>query len=504
MIAQKILKKSLSYQPYQIYLSLITLTGVSLVAWGIFQLPSYEPQNMFILVLLLGAFSEFTTTSVQISEKAGITYDVGTTVSMAAIPLFGPMAATVVIAAINLGIWLIKPKDKTTWKKSWSQLGFNLGMHSIAILTASFVYLIVRSWLPQDSWMSHILPWLPAGIAYDQVNFWLLMGILKLQHGAQFNPLEMWQQNRWAMIISISLKSIGGGILAFASARFGILGVVSFFLPILLSAYAFRLYVSQIRDHMDKLETMVAERTKELAARTEKLAQLDKQKDEFLAVLSHDMKTSLTGIRVYASLMQEFPTLIADEPQVAEDIMDNLTTLTSLVDNILDLEKLDSNGSLALQCEPFDLNLSVGKLIKAMKALAIKKEIIIHHAPHPTAVLIDADQGQIERVMLNLISNAIKYTPRRGEVFVTVTNGGNQASVEIRDTGYGIPEKELPHIFERFNRVEHVTSLAAGTGLGLAIAKAIIEAHGGEIAVSSYESKGSIFTVILPYASLFF
>lgn len=249
---------------------------------------------------------------------------------------------------------------------------------------------------------------------------------------------------------------------------------------------------------MNHLEEIVAERTKELATRTERLARLDKQKDAFLAVLSHDMKTSLTGIRVYASLMQEYPTLVNDEPQVAEDIMHSLDTLTGLVDTILDLERLDSEGNLTLKYETFDLNRTLLNLVTALKTVAKKKEITIHHEIDSSPTLVNADKGQIERIILNLISNAIKYSPRGGQVFVSASYCKQTATIQIKDNGYGIPENELPHIFNRFSRVDTLKSMAAGTGLGLAITKAIVEAHGGQITVTSEESRGSIFKVTFP------
>lgn len=490
--------KSRRQHLYQTYLTLVILTGLSLISLSIINVANYQPKEMFIVLLLLATFSEIATTSVPISDKAGITYDVGTTVSMAAIPIFGPIGATAVIAASNLGIWLLKPKNKTTWKKNWTQLGFNTGMHSLSIFSAGLVYTIFRNWLGADTWLGTLFPLLPAGIVYDQANFWLLMGVLRLQHGPQFDVRGMWQQNQWAMSLNIAVKSFGGAILAFAAARFGIIGVISFFLPILLSAYAFRLYVNQMREHMNHLEEIVAERTKELAARTERLARLDKQKDAFLAILSHDMKTSLTGIRVYASLMQEYPTLVNDEPQVAEDIMHSLDTLTSLVDNILDLERLDAEGNLTLKYETFDLNHTLLNLVMALKPIAEKKEIAIRHKINPAPAMTEADKGQIERIILNLISNAIKYSPRGGEVAVRAKYSKKTATIQIKDNGYGIPEEELPHIFNRFSRVDTLKSMAAGTGLGLAITKAIVEAHGGNISVTSQEGMGSIFNVTFP------
>lgn len=104
----------------------------------------------------------------------------------------------------------------------------------------------------------------------------------------------------------------------------------------------------------------------------------------------------------------------------------------------------------------------------------------------------------MERILQNLITNGIKYTPKEGQLFVSALINGDTAAVHIRDTGYGIPEEELPCIFDRFRRVAKHENKAAGTGLGLAITRALVEAHSGALTVTSQEGVGSTFTVSLP------
>ena len=207
-------------QPYFIYLLFISTIGAVLAIWGGVQFPGYEQKINFLLLLILVALSQIATTSVTVSEKAGITYSVAPAVSMAAIPFFGPVAAALVEAVSSLTIWLIKPADKTTWKRSWEQLAFNTGMSCIAVLLAGWVFLLTREQLGPRTFFGIIIPWLLAAIVYEQANLWMLITIIRLQHGQDINLLQMWRENSWATSINIVILSVGGGLLAFAVDQF--------------------------------------------------------------------------------------------------------------------------------------------------------------------------------------------------------------------------------------------------------------------------------------------
>ena len=121
----------------------------------------------------------------------------------------------------------------------------------------------------------------------------------------EIHPLQTWQEAFWATQLSALSMAIGGGILAYATLHYDWIGSVIFFLPILLSAYAFRLYVRQMQAHLDNLEQIVTERTRDLAARTDAMIELNRQKDAFLAVLTHDMMTPLANIQFCAEIIEE-------------------------------------------------------------------------------------------------------------------------------------------------------------------------------------------------------
>lgn len=487
-----LLKRSL-FTPFTIYLTLISLFGVGSLIWGLVQFPTYnyDTKVSFILLAMLAVLPAFATTSVAVSEQAGITYHIGSVVSLAAVPMFGIPAATVIMAIDTFVTWLIKPADNKTWRKSARQLAFNTGMHAIAVFAAGAVLLFLRSWLGPETIWGQTLPWLPAAIVYEEANLWLLIGVLRLQHGASINPWEVWQEDRWATQISVFVLALGGGTLAYALQTYEWLGVTIFFLPIILSAYAFRLYVRQMQTHLNNLEQIVADRTKDLA-------ELNQQKDAYLAVLTHDMMTPLTSIQLCAEELQADPGAAADDPNLVTYMLRSQKTLLGIVRNILDIEKLQAGRSLATHKTECDLAQLVIDVVGILHAEATEKSITIQYELETQPFFISADRQQMERVVMNLISNAVKYTPYGGSVVMTVYTEGRFVLLQVKDSGYGIPSGELPYIFDRYRRVEQLKDKATGTGLGLAITKALVESHAGEITVMSTEGKGSIFTVKLP------
>ena len=330
------------------------------------------------------------------------------------------------------------------------------------------------------------------------MNFWLLAVILGLQHSSQINPIQMWKEDYWATQIGVLVTGVGSAILAYAAGNYDWPGIVIFFLPIILSAYAFRLYVRQMQAHLDNLEQIVADRTKELAERVEEVADLSRQKDAFLAVLSHDMITPLTSIQMYAEFLIEEPEAAMENPHLAHIMLRSQQAVYNLVRNIVDLEKLSAGDSISSKKSIVDLTQIVCEAVEIVGAEAQDKEIELTYSPNLETIIIEADFQQIQRVFLNLTSNAIKYTPAKGNVDITADVFDGQAKVIIQDNGYGIASEELPYIFDRFRRVGELKDKAVGTGLGLAIVKALIEEHGGVIDVESAVGVGTKFSVYLP------
>jgi len=467
----------------QTYLILVSVLGVIIVIPGVVQFESYESRLVLVLVLVLAGVAEFATFSFQVNKRSATTFSVSSAVSMSVLPFYGPFVAALATVVSNLSLWAFKSRENVTRKRRFRHLVFNIGMHSISMLIAGGIFTSLHHGFGDNWLLANTIPWLLAAIINDQLNFWILMGLLRLENGPAFTPLSIWKEIRWAIPVNIAVAGFGGGALAYAIANYDWIGVAIFFFPIILSAYVFRLYLRQVQSHMDDLENIIKERTRE--------------RDAFLAILTHDMKSPLTSIGLYASLLKEHPEVLQKKPHMVDSILRSHATLTRIVHDIQDLKRMEV-GNIALNVELFDLSSVAATVVERLQPFAIQKQITMifdSQAPLP----IYADAYQIERVLENLISNAVKYTSEHGDVRVSIF-ADQQAKVVIRDSGTGIHPDDLPHIFEQFYRC-NPKEQATGTGLGLAIVKALIEAHQGYVEVDSTVGVGSAFTVCLPYVN---
>lgn len=487
------------FTPYHLYLYLVSLIGLALFSSAAIALLSVRPDPLFLLLIAMVMVSAFVTTSIQV-KNTGITYATSAAISLAAVAIWGLDAAIVLMTVDTVCIWLFKPMNLTTWKKRWSQLAFNIGMLNIAMWASGYTLLLLRNRWGIALWPWQIVAWIGAATIYAEANLALLLGIVRLQNGPVVDLRKMWRSERWATQIDILLLSVGGAALTYATERFGLVGTLIFFLPILLSAYAFYLYVREMRVHMGNLEEMIATRTHELAAQTELLAKLNGEKDAFLAVLTHDMVTPLTSMQVATDLLQSNPRLALENPALLPLLKRNQQILLQITHNILDISKLQANAPLEIHKEIYDLGEQIEEVVTQMRLPAEHKAITVTVEQAQSPLLVYADPIHMERILFNLLSNAIKYSFKGHTIHVSATRDEQTVTLIVTDEGYGIPAEELPQIFDRFYRVGEHRGKAIGTGLGLAIVKALVDAHGGEVNVTSSVGVGSTFTVRLPVA----
>ncbi len=231
------------------------------------------------------------------------------------------------------------------------------------------------------------------------------------------------------------------------------------------------------------------------------LSELERLRAEFVGVASHELKTPINVILGYLDLLQEgiYGEVTPKQREILETLTKQAHSLTRLVKRLLDISRFEASGG-KLDVRKVDLHRLLTTLESSFSILAMQREIVFkvnHGGGLPASVLWDEDR--INEVLGNLISNAFKFTPRGGNVAVDVVPTESAVSITVTDSGAGISEDQLPHIFDKFFQADNQAQAATkGTGLGLAIAKEIVEAHGGQISVESEVGVGTTFVVRLP------
>ncbi len=215
---------------------------------------------------------------------------------------------------------------------------------------------------------------------------------------------------------------------------------------------------------------------------------------QFIEDLSHELKTPLSVLKGEMEVTLKKLRSPEDYESILKSGLDETNTLIRIVENLLMLARFDSNA-IPLEMKQFDALEAIRDAARDVKVLADQKNITIS-LPSVASAKIKGDEGQIRRLFLNLLDNAVKYTPAGGSVTVDIAEDHPYVKISVTDTGVGIPPAELPHIFDRFFRVDK-SRRAVGFGLGLSISKAIAEAHKGRIEVKSEPGRGATFTVFI-------
>ena len=224
----------------------------------------------------------------------------------------------------------------------------------------------------------------------------------------------------------------------------------------------------------------------------------DRSRD-FLADVSHELRTPIAALRTFNELLKGQAGADSDaRAEFLESGGQQIERLDWLATNLLELSKLDS-GLVLLELRPDDLRAAVELAVEQADGAARKRGVRLSHQLPDQPLRIRHDPQRIGQVVTNLVHNAIKFTPRGGSVEVRLAPSGSGARIDVIDTGVGIDEDELPHVFERFYRGSQANEArGSGSGLGLAIVRSIVDMHGGAITVESQVGAGSRFTVTLP------
>lgn len=259
-----------------------------------------------------------------------------------------------------------------------------------------------------------------------------------------------------------------------------------------------KLFEETYRSHQE-LERKVEERTKELSYALEEIKKISRRKTDFVSAVSHELRTPLTSIKGYTSILlsERLGALPEEAKERLERMNRHCDELVGLVNNLLDLSRIET-GKIKFEFIYQRLDLIISDTLELLSPQIKEKNIKIElNIEREISVFVD--QIQINRVFINIIGNALKFTPENGRITIEAKDKNNFIQIDISDTGIGISEKDLIFIFDEFYRVDNpINQKIKGAGLGLSLVKSIIEAHKGEAWVRSKLGEGSTFSFTLP------
>ena len=230
---------------------------------------------------------------------------------------------------------------------------------------------------------------------------------------------------------------------------------------------------------------------------------LDKLRDDFIANVSHELRTPISMLQGYSeAIVDDIASTDEEKKEIAQVIYDESLRMGRLVNELLDLARMEA-GHITLNLEEISVPQFIDKINRKFQGLAKEKTISLHSNIDLNESSYVLDPDRIEQVLTNLIDNAIRHTSEHGSVLISVASKEDGLEIKIQDTGSGIPQEDLPFVFERFYKADKArTRGRAGTGLGLAIVKNIVEAHQGKIQVHSKLGEGTTFSILLPRKEL--
>lgn len=227
--------------------------------------------------------------------------------------------------------------------------------------------------------------------------------------------------------------------------------------------------------------------------------EIDRMKTELVSMVAHELRSPLTSISGFSELLLDSSTSREQAAEYAQIILKESNRLSELINKFLDISKIEA-GKSQVRRTPVDMKALVEKVLSFNAQQAQRKEIRVDLQAPQDVSTVYVDRDMFEQVLLNLYSNAIKYSPDKASLTVHISETADDVHIAFQDTGYGISEEALPRIFDKFYRVSDNDQISeiTGSGLGLSLVKQIVEIHGGKIQVQSKLGEGSTFTVVLP------
>lgn len=339
---------------------------------------------------------------------------------------------------------------------------------------------------------------------YERDNY--LSTSIITQANAALTLMEARDAERQTRNLKTLHKQVDQYLSDYNSQKIMLIGLCLFlFVCLAAAALIFRGYLIKVRlnetlaktnGELKRLNVELGEKNEELKRLNEEVLELTHSRLVFFTNISHELRTPLTLIADPVEMLLEDTGIKGKSRELLKMVQRNALALQQLVSNILDFRKIQ-NGKMELKLYRFDIVKTLTMWVGDFQLTAERKQIRLHldvddlKGSHEMI----ADQEKISRIVFNLLSNALKYTPAGGEIFVSLKDEGANLRLDVRDTGKGISQDEADQIFERFFQAK---GAASGTGIGLALVKSFVELHHGEARVESEPGKGSDFIVVIP------
>ena len=266
-------------------------------------------------------------------------------------------------------------------------------------------------------------------------------------------------------------------------------------LTILADQAAIAIENARLYRKLSRAKRILSRNEKKMKQMVKDMKKMDKMKDEFISIVSHELRTPLTSVKEAVSLLlDEIPGQINDDQREFLNLaMHDTSRLNRLLNDILNLSRMEA-GKLQMYWESSDIKEVVNHALNSMRPMSLTKEIELLEEAADGLEPIVLDKDKVEQILINLVSNAIKFSPNKGQIKIKVGNDGDYYKISVIDSGIGMPPEELPHIFNKFRQIDSSsTRKVGGSGLGLSIVKGLVQAHKGNVWVESKVGKGTTF-----------
>jgi signal transduction histidine kinase len=363
-------------------------------------------------------------------------------------------------------------------------------------------------------------PLVGAIVTYFVVNTGLVATAIGLSIGR--SPAIVWRDEFLWSGVSYMVAGTAGAAAAVVIARGNHWKAILLLAPVYLTYRSYQMFVGRLEDqrrHVTETERLhhqavdaltqlrAAERERNQFLESEQAARASAEKanrlkDEFLAMVSHELRTPLNAVLGWADMLRNGSLDVVRSRRAVHAIYDSAKRQAHLIDELLDVSRIIS-GKLHLERGAVDLQEIVRSAVEVVQPSAYAKHIDIVSDIDPTVGPFEGDGTRLQQIVWNLLANAVKFTPERGALFLTLRRDSSAVEIAVSDTGIGIPADFLPSVFEAFRQADaSSTRRHSGLGLGLSIVKHLVEAHGGSVTADSPgEGRGSTFTVRLPIAA---